>query len=245
MTTMPRKLWEHPDPKSTAMWKFMQDVNRLHGLHLEVKSLPPFQPRIYPHLTHEKQTFQELYTWSCDNRAAFFGQLWESQGWLQEGTYSRVVDETVPISELPRWFEGVRVNMTENFLWVRDSQGQGRRSTLGKEDDKVAITEIREGNTEVRHVTWGQLRRRVGEMAGALRERGVGRGDRVVVVGAHSVQTAIVMMATLWVGGIFSSSSTDMGVGGLLQRTVQITPKVFCVICLSLSLLVEGIANLL
>lgn len=136
----------------------------------------------------------------------------------------------MPISELPRWFEGVRVNMAENFLWVRDSQVRGqRRSTLGKEDDKVAITEIREGNTEVRHVTWGELRRRVGEMAGALRERGVGRGDRVVVVGAHSVQTAVVMMATLWVGGIFSSSSTDMGVGGLLQRTVQITPKVCCV----------------
>lgn len=33
---MPRKLWEHPNPKGTAMWEFMQEANRRHGLELEV-----------------------------------------------------------------------------------------------------------------------------------------------------------------------------------------------------------------
>ena len=33
----PRKLWEHPDPKSTAMWKFMQDANAKRGLHMQVR----------------------------------------------------------------------------------------------------------------------------------------------------------------------------------------------------------------
>lgn len=32
----PRKLWEHPDPKSTAMWKFMQDANAKRGLQMQV-----------------------------------------------------------------------------------------------------------------------------------------------------------------------------------------------------------------
>lgn len=36
LTKVPRKVWEHPDPKSTAMWAFMQDANRLHGLNLKV-----------------------------------------------------------------------------------------------------------------------------------------------------------------------------------------------------------------
>lgn len=170
------------------------------------------------------QNFQDLYTWSCQNRSQFYGYLWETQNWLREGSYKCVVDESVPISRVPRWFEGVRVNMTENLLWVRGRDGG--RATETKEDGKVAVTEIREGNTEVRDVTFGELRRRVGELAGALAARGVGVGDRVVVVGAHSVQTLVVMLATMWLGGIFSSSSTDMGVGGLLQRTVQINPKV-------------------
>jgi acetoacetyl-CoA synthetase len=46
------------------------------------------------------------------------------------------------------------------------------------------------------------------------------------MVGAHAVETCVVFLATTWLGGLFSSSSTDMGVGGLLQRTVQIDPKV-------------------
>jgi hypothetical protein len=32
----PRKLWEHPDPKSTAMWKFMQEANAKRGLQMQV-----------------------------------------------------------------------------------------------------------------------------------------------------------------------------------------------------------------
>lgn len=33
---LPRKLWEHPDPKSTQMWKLMQEVNRKSGRNLQV-----------------------------------------------------------------------------------------------------------------------------------------------------------------------------------------------------------------
>lgn len=33
---VPRKLWEHPDPKSTQMWRFMQDINRESRRDLEV-----------------------------------------------------------------------------------------------------------------------------------------------------------------------------------------------------------------
>lgn len=33
---VPRKLWEHPDPKSTLMYEFMQDINQKSGQKLEV-----------------------------------------------------------------------------------------------------------------------------------------------------------------------------------------------------------------
>lgn len=47
----------------------------------------------------------------------------------------------------------------------------------------------------------------------------------MVIVGGYSLTTLIVLLATVWLGGIFSSSLMDMGVGGLLQRMVQINPK--------------------
>jgi len=34
---IPRKVWEHPDPESTLMFKLMQTVNAKHGLQLRVR----------------------------------------------------------------------------------------------------------------------------------------------------------------------------------------------------------------
>ncbi|KAF9768763.1 hypothetical protein IL306_013894 [Fusarium sp. DS 682] len=206
LSKTPRKVWEHPDPKSTAMWAFMQEANKLHGLNLK--------------------TFNDLYEWSVSKRSDFYAQLWASQNWIHEGSYSYVVDESIPITKLPAWFPGIRINYAENLLWTRAISGApGERSTLHKEDDAIAITEVREGNYSVKNVTWGELRRRVAKLASALKQKGVKKGDRVVMVGAHAVETLVVFLATTWLGGLFSSSSTDMGVGGLLQRTVQIDPK--------------------
>lgn len=128
------------------------------------------------------------------------------------------MDESIPVSRLPRWFHGVRINIAENFLLSSDASI--------KRDDEVAVTEVREGNVDVRQVTWRELREGAGRLAAALVARGLKAGDRVVVVGAHSLTTLLVFLATTWCGGVFSSSSTDMGVGGLLQRTTQIEPKV-------------------
>jgi acetoacetyl-CoA synthetase len=36
----PRKLWEHADPKSTAMWAFMQAANAKYGLKMQVSPWP-------------------------------------------------------------------------------------------------------------------------------------------------------------------------------------------------------------
>lgn len=177
------------------------------------------------------ENFDDLYSWSCANRAVFFEQVWQQASLIHEGSYTTVVDESKTISQLPRWFEGVRLNFAENLLWSRGPEDEpGAHTTRFKEDGKVAIVEVREGNSEVKHITWAQLRRETARLAGALHARGVRQGDRVVIVGSHSVQTFIVFLATTWLGAIFSSSSTDMGVGGLLQRTVQINPKVqpFC-----------------
>ncbi len=136
------------------------------------------------------------------------------------------MDESLPIDALPRWFDGVTLNFAENMLYSRGPDDPaGHRGTFGKEDGVVAVTEIREGNTEVRHVTWGQLRQQAGRLASVLHAQGVGRGDRVVLVGGNSTETLLVNLATTWVGGIFSSSSTDMGAKGILQRTVQVNPK--------------------
>ncbi|KAK3327718.1 hypothetical protein B0T19DRAFT_171943 [Cercophora scortea] len=201
-----RKLWEHPDPESTLMWKFMQDVNGKHGLQLK--------------------TFQDLHAYSLAQRSQFWSDVFEAANLIHGGSYTAVYDEAQTIDSIPRWFAGVELNFTENVLFSRGGNGSdpGQRTTAGKEDAKVAVTEVREGGSAVRDVTYGELRRRAAQLARAMAAHGVGKGDRVVVVGSNSVETLLVWLATCWVGGIFSSSSTDMGVKGILQRAVQVNP---------------------
>jgi acetoacetyl-CoA synthetase len=201
---IPRKLWEHPNPKSTRMWRFLQKSNRKHDLSMK--------------------TFEDLYDWSVgDNRVDFWAAVWDEIEIIHEGSYDQVVDPKARMDSIPSWFEGTRMNFAENILYTR-GRTKDHVTTWDKHDDKVAITEAREGATEIKDFTWGELRRRVGLLSNAMRARGVKKGDRVAVVASNSMDTLCVFLAITAVGGLFSSSSTDMGTKGILDRLLQVEP---------------------
>ena len=100
-----------------------------------------------------------------------------------------------------------------------------RNGNAGKEDAKVAVTCIREGDPEHRPVTWGELRGDVGRFSQALRAHGVRRGDRVCGVVSNSAEALVLMLATSAVGAIYSCSAADMGTKGILDRMLQIEPS--------------------
>lgn len=129
------------------------------------------------------------------------------------------------MDHVPRWFLGIRLNFAENVLYSPSPSSPSTTTTIGKEDSKVALTEVREGCTEIRNVTWGTFRRQVGRLASAMRAQGVKKGDRVAVVASNSVDTLCVFLAVTSLGGLFSSSSTDMGTKGVLDRLTQIRPR--------------------
>lgn len=118
------------------------------------------------------------------------------------------------------------MNFAENILFCGDSQHRATVSP-GKEDDKIACTEVREGSNlePIRQISWKELRHRVGRCEQAMKAHGIKKGDRVAVVSSNSLDTLTVFLAVTALGGIFSSSSTDMGVKGILDRLTQIRPK--------------------
>ena len=136
-----------------------------------------------------------------------------------------MVDPAARMDSIPSWFSGVQLNFAENILYTADPKNPSVRTLTGKESDKVALTEVREGCTEIKHYTWKELRAKVGILAQAMKAHGVCKGDRVAVVASNSTDTLTVFLAVTTLGGIFSSSSTDMGSQGVLQRLTQIEPK--------------------
>lgn len=86
-----------------------------------------------------------------------------------------------------------------------------------------------EGGANLRDVTWDELHDRVAKLAGAMVASGVTVGDRIAAVISNRLETITICLAALSIGAIWSSSSPDMGVEGILSRLRQIQPKfVFC-----------------
>jgi acetoacetyl-CoA synthetase len=199
-----RKLWEHPDPESTAMAEFKRSLEEAKGVKLP--------------------DYNAMYQWSIKNRSSFWDFCWKYFPIIHEGTYKRVLDENARIDSIPDWFSGIRLNFAENVLFTA---GPGQSiTTEGKEDDKIAITEVREGGGEPSvNLTWKELRQRTGRVIQALKAAGVKRGDRVAVVASNSIDTMTIFVATTALGALFSSTSTDTGVKGILDRLLQIDPR--------------------
>ncbi|TVY44099.1 Acetoacetyl-CoA synthetase [Lachnellula subtilissima] len=211
-------LWKHPAPEETQMYRFMQDINARKNLNLKVPR------RLYTDTL--PKTFQDLHEYSTANISAFWRHAFQNTNLVHDGVYSQVVDESVPMHSVPPWFSGIHLNFAENILYSGpDPILGGMRSTKGKEDEKIAIIEASEMQTDTLHVSWGQLRAEVMQIALAMKRQGISRGDRIAVVSGNSFNTLKVFLGIAALGGIFSSTSPDMGVTGILDRLVQLKPK--------------------
>ena len=113
----------------------------------------------------------------------------------------------------PKFFPSAKLNFAGSVLSQRNSTA-------------TALIEAREGSLETNPITWGQLYRRVQQRADALKSLGVGEGDRVAAVIANTEHSISLCLATLSLGGIWSSISPDFGAKGILDRLLQIRPKV-------------------
>ena len=155
-------------------------------------------------------SYQDLHEWSVDNIHEFWAFAWEFFDIIHTQPYTQVVDD---VSEMPgaKWFTGARLNFAENLLRRRD--------------DKTAL--IFKGESQpVRKLTYAELYSEVAKTAAALRTAGVEKGDRVAGFVPNMPESIIAMLATTSIGAIWSSSSPDFGIKGVLDRFSQIEPKV-------------------
>ena len=106
---------------------------------------------------------------------------------------------------------GVRMNYAENLLRIRT--------------EKPAIYFKNENNT-TKVLSYKQLFDSVEKLAFALKDIGVKSGDRIAGFVPNIPETVIAMLSTSTIGGIWSSSSPDFGIKGVLDRFIQIEPTI-------------------
>lgn len=130
-------------------------------------------------------------------------------------TFAVSSSDVTRLTPTPQWFPEARLNFAQNILESPYAIGRERA---------VVLTEIREGGSAVEDVTLMNLRESVGRLANALITAGAHPGDRVACVGANSITTFAIFLATGSIGAIFTSCSPQMGEKGILDRFHQVRP---------------------
>ncbi|MCB2185646.1 MAG: AMP-binding protein [Deltaproteobacteria bacterium] len=110
-----------------------------------------------------------------------------------------------------RWFPGARLNFAENMLRFRD--------------DHPAVI-FRAENGSSRRLSYAELQAQTAWLAAALRDLGVGAGDRVAGFLPNLPETVVAMLAATSLGATWSSCSPDFGFRGVMDRFCQVRPKV-------------------
>lgn len=190
------------EERPKLMWK--PDPERSTNIH-------EFQSLVNHTFSLNLKTYEELWNWSAKHCADFWEMFWKYADMIHSQPYEEVLDQSQPMENIPEWFRGAHLNFAENLLRF--------------DDDKVALYITGEGQ-EVKTITFHQLRKNVAVLASALKNLGIKKGDRVVGYIPNCALAVEAMLATASLGAVWSSTSPDFGVTGVLDRFKQIKPKV-------------------
>lgn len=159
--------------------------------------------------------YHELHRWSVEHAGAFWSLWWDEAGVLAQakGESPLVGDGSMLGS---RFFPQARLNFAENLLrFAQRPESRARTAVVACDE-----TGARES------WSFAELEGDVARFAAALRRDGVGVGDRVAGFVTNGAEALIAMLGCAAVGAIWSSTSSDFGVDGVVDRFGQIEPQV-------------------
>lgn len=185
------------------MWRPSQD-------RIENSQISKFSQKISEKYGIQFSDYQSLHRWSVDNVRDFWEMIWEENDVIHSKHFTQIVDDDTKMPGA-NWFSGARLNFAENLLRYRD--------------DKTAIL-FKGENKIIKSISYSELYSKVSKTAHMLRNLGVKKGDRVAGFLPNIPETVIAMLATTSLGAIWSSSSPDFGINGVLDRFSQIEPKI-------------------
>ncbi len=157
--------------------------------------------------------YDGLWRWSVNDLESFWGTLWD----YFSVRASQPARQVLARRDMPgaQWFPGAELNYAEHAF----------RNAAGDRPAVIFRTETTRLRPETSALSWDELRRAVAAVAAALREQGVGAGDRVVAYIPNMPEAVIAFLACASLGAIWSSCSPDIGASAALDRFKQIEPK--------------------
>lgn len=154
-------------------------------------------------------SYAELYQYSIEHPGEFWVKLIQHFHIITEGDLAPAVTDLG--FENYGWFPNVQLNYAQNLL----AAGQ---------DDMPALVGLHENGSR-NELSYAQLRHSVAEFQNQIRDI-FSSGDVLACYMPNLPETAIAMLASTGLGGVFTSTSSDFGLEGVTDRFGQSRPKV-------------------
>jgi propionyl-CoA synthetase len=157
-------------------------------------------------------SYASVYRRSLEDPEGFWGEAASALHWY--APWEKVLDDSRP--PFYRWFRGGAFNTCYNCLDRHVEAGLGDRAALIY-DSPVTDT--------LRSFTYRELRDEVARFAGALRDQGVAKGDRVVIYMPMVPQAVVAMLAAARIGAIHSVVFGGFAARELAARVDDARPR--------------------
>ncbi|WP_370225530.1 acetate--CoA ligase [Mesoflavibacter sp.] len=144
------------------------------------------------HIKHLEEYYQ-VYRKSVRNPEVFWEEIAEEH-FLWRKKWDNVLSWDFSKPEV-KWFEGAQLNITENCI---------DRHLYTRGDKTAIIFEPNDPKEKAEHITYRQLHDRVCRMANVLKDKGIGKGDRVCIYLPMIPELAISVLACARIGAIHS-----------------------------------------
>ena len=188
--------------ENICLWKPSQS-------RIDQSRMVDFIKNVNVHFQKSFASYEDLYQFSVENKEDFWKFLIDYFSISYQGSLEPVLLDNS--FESYSWFSKSELNFAENLL------------KKGK-DQSVALIFKHESGTETT-TTYKQLKDSVVNLKSVLSSH-VKTGDVVAAFMPNIPETVISMLATSALGGIFTSTSCDFGIEGVLDRFGQTKPKV-------------------
>jgi acetoacetyl-CoA synthetase len=158
--------------------------------------------------------YDDLWDWSVTDLEDFWESVWQFFDVQSHTPYYQVIFRPSQQDMIgTTWFLGATLNYAEHIFRHKTPQ-------------RPAILFASEQQPTAKSMSWDMLEQQVAAVAAFLRQQHVGVGDRVVAVLPNGPEAVIAFLATNAIGAIWSSCSPDFGTASVVDRFLQIEPKV-------------------
>ncbi len=178
--------------------------------HPETTQWFKFRTYVEQHELLKFPTDEDFQTWAREEFPKFWGHIAAFFHLPFHKPASAVFKKTGPELWQNEWFAHARFNVTDLML-----------NHPSKHTALVCIQE----SGERRSYTYGDLRHEVQRCAQALAEAGIRTGDRIIGVLPNNAAAVIAMLASAYLGAIWSACSPDFGDQALLDRFDALAPS--------------------